>query len=58
MARRTGIRWRKGSAPVLGEAAWRVAEQLLAVGGSPQTRPWELGLAVSRSDAWFLHDRP
>ncbi len=44
--------------PPLGEPAWRLAEQLMAVGGSLQTRPWELATALTRTDAWFLHDRP
>jgi hypothetical protein len=44
--------------PALGEPAWQLALQQLAVGGSLQTPPWELALALTRSDAWFLHDRP
>ena len=44
--------------PNLGEQAWQLALQLLAVGGSLQSQSWELALAVTRSDAWFLHDRP
>ncbi|WP_144022872.1 DUF4253 domain-containing protein [Asanoa hainanensis] len=44
--------------PALGEQAWQLALQLLAVGGSLQAPSWELALAVTRSDAWFLHDRP
>jgi Domain of unknown function (DUF4253) len=44
--------------PALGEQAWQLALQHLAVGGSLQTRPWELALALTRSDAWFLHHRP
>jgi hypothetical protein len=44
--------------PALGEQAWQLALQHLAVGGSLQTPAWELALALTRSDAWFLHDRP
>ncbi|MEV4538938.1 DUF4253 domain-containing protein [Asanoa sp. NPDC049518] len=44
--------------PALGEQAWQLALELLAVGGSLQSPSWELALAVTRSDAWFLHDRP
>ncbi|REG01282.1 uncharacterized protein DUF4253 [Asanoa ferruginea] len=44
--------------PSLGDQAWQLALQLLAVGGSLQPQSWELALAVTRSDAWFLHDRP
>ncbi|MET7471345.1 DUF4253 domain-containing protein [Micromonospora sp. NPDC005222] len=44
--------------PALSEEAWQLALQLLAVGGSLQSPPWELALALTRSDAWFLHDRP
>ncbi|GAA2362330.1 hypothetical protein GCM10010170_058370 [Dactylosporangium salmoneum] len=44
--------------PTLGPDAWRLAKQLKAVGGNLQMPPWALALAVTRSDAWFLHDRP
>ncbi|MEU6072962.1 DUF4253 domain-containing protein [Micromonospora sp. NPDC047074] len=44
--------------PEPGEQAWQLAKQLLAVGGNLQMAPWQLALAVTRSDAWFLHDRP
>ena len=44
--------------PALGEPAWQLALQHLAVGGSLESPPWELALALTRSDAWFLHDRP
>ena len=47
-----------GRRPALGEQAWQLALQHLAVGGSLQTPPWELALALTRSDAWFLHHRP
>jgi hypothetical protein len=47
-----------GRRPALGEPAWQLALQHLAVGGSLQTPPWQLALALTRSDAWFLHDRP
>ena len=47
-----------GRQPALGEQAWQLALQHLAVGGSLQTPPWELALALTRSDAWFLYDRP
>lgn len=47
-----------GRQPALGEQAWQLALQLLALGGSLQSPSWELALAVTHSDAWFLHDRP
>jgi len=47
-----------GRQPAVGEPAWELAGQLKAVGGSLQMEQWMLALAVSRSDAWFLHDRP
>jgi hypothetical protein len=47
-----------GRQPAAGEQAWELAGQLKAVGGSLQFEQWMLALAVSRSDAWFLHDRP
>jgi Domain of unknown function (DUF4253) len=47
-----------GRQPALGEQAWQLAVQQLAVGGSLQMPPWELALALTRSDAWFMHHRP
>jgi hypothetical protein len=44
--------------PDLGEPAWQLALQHLAVGGSLPTPPWELAFALTRIDAWFLHHRP
>ena len=44
--------------PSLGEPAWQLALEHLAVGGSLQPDSWQLALALTRSDAWFLHDRP
>ncbi|SDZ63634.1 protein of unknown function [Asanoa ishikariensis] len=44
--------------PALGEQAWQLALQHLAVGGSLETPAWKLALALTRSDAWLLHDRP
>lgn len=44
--------------PQPGMPAWELAGQLLAVGGSLQHEQWQLAMAVARSDAWFLHDRP
>lgn len=44
--------------PAPGEQAWQLAQPLMAVGGNLQMPPWQLALAVTRSDAWFLHDRP
>jgi hypothetical protein len=44
--------------PDLGEQAWEVAGQLKAVGGSLDMDRWELALALTRSTAWLVHDRP
>lgn len=44
--------------PQPGPPAWELAGQLLALGGSLQHKQWQLAMAVARSDAWFLHDRP
>ncbi|RZS77549.1 uncharacterized protein DUF4253 [Motilibacter rhizosphaerae] len=44
--------------PSVGEEAWTVAGQLLAAGPSLQVDQWELALALTQGDAWFLHDRP
>jgi hypothetical protein len=47
-----------GRQPAPGEAAWELAGQLKALGGSLQMERWMLAMAVARSEAWFLHDRP
>ena len=44
--------------PEPGPPAWELAGQLLAVGGSLECERWQLALALTRGDAWFLHDRP
>jgi hypothetical protein len=44
--------------PALGDPAWQLAIEHLATANSLQAEPWELALALTRSDAWFLHDRP
>ena len=44
--------------PEPGPQAWELAGQLLAVGGSLDCERWQLALALTRGDAWFLHDRP
>jgi Domain of unknown function (DUF4253) len=40
------------------EHAWQLAGQLLALGGNLEMDRWQLALAVTVGDAWFLHDRP
>jgi hypothetical protein len=44
--------------PDLGEPAWELAGQLMALGESLQEERWMLAMAVTESDAWFLHDKP
>ncbi|GAA0812005.1 DUF4253 domain-containing protein [Spirilliplanes yamanashiensis] len=44
--------------PAPGPQAWDLAGQLMAIGGSLQCEQWQLALALTRSDAWFVHDRP
>lgn len=44
--------------PALGDAAWELAVQLKAVGGSLDVSTGELAFGVSQGNAWFLHDRP
>ncbi|GAA3923614.1 hypothetical protein Aau02nite_73150 [Amorphoplanes auranticolor] len=44
--------------PEPGPQAWELAGQLMAVGGSLQCEQWQLAIALTRGDAWFLHDRP
>jgi hypothetical protein len=44
--------------PRLGDEAWELAGQLMAVGSSLQCEQWQLAIALTRGNAWFLHDRP
>ncbi len=44
--------------PQPGPPAWELAGEQLAVGGSLQCEQWQLAIALTRGDAWFLHDRP
>jgi hypothetical protein len=44
--------------PQPGPQAWELAGQLMALGGNLDCEQWQLAIALTRSDAWFLHDRP
>ncbi|WP_416901326.1 DUF4253 domain-containing protein [Micromonospora echinospora] len=44
--------------PQPGSQAWELAGQQMALGGSLQCEQWQLAIALTRGDAWFLHDRP
>ncbi|MBB2944575.1 hypothetical protein FB565_004304, partial [Actinoplanes lutulentus] len=44
--------------PVPGDDAWAAARQLLALGPNFDIQQWELAVAVTEGDAWFVHNRP
>jgi hypothetical protein len=44
--------------PADGQEAWELAGQIKRLGGSLEMHQWELALALTAGDAWFLHDRP
>ncbi|GAA2522302.1 DUF4253 domain-containing protein [Winogradskya humida] len=44
--------------PVPGDDAWTAARQLLALGPDFDIHEWELAVAVTSGDAWFVHNRP
>ncbi|WP_410812259.1 hypothetical protein [Micromonospora sp. 067-2] len=44
--------------PRPGTQAWELAGQQMAIGGSFQCEQWQLAIALTQGDAWFLHDRP
>jgi hypothetical protein len=44
--------------PADGQEAWELAGQLKHLGGNLDMDQWELALALTAGDAWFLHDRP
>lgn len=54
----TMLQFLVGRPPVDPWEAYELAGQLKEVGGSLQMYQYELALALPRSDAWFLHDRP
>jgi hypothetical protein len=44
--------------PPAGDPAYELAGQLLQMGRSLDVHQWQLALALTQGDAWFLHDRP
>ena len=44
--------------PTAGARAYDLAGQLLRIGGSLDVHRWQLALALTEGNAWFLHDRP
>jgi hypothetical protein len=44
--------------PQLGDDAWTAARQLLALAPNFDIHQWELAVAISIGDAWFVHNRP
>lgn len=47
-----------GRRPRTAEEAWALSGQLLAWARSLQMAQWELAVVLTRSETWFLHDRP
>ncbi|GIE32426.1 hypothetical protein Ait01nite_054710 [Actinoplanes italicus] len=47
-----------GRRPAPGDEAWELAVQLKGFATNLEPNPWEIALAVTRGDEWFLHDRP
>jgi hypothetical protein len=44
--------------PASGDDAFTAARQVLALSPSVDIHQWELAVAMSAGDAWFLHNRP
>lgn len=44
--------------PQPGPQTWELTGQHLALGASLQYEQWQLAIALTHGDAWFLHDRP
>jgi hypothetical protein len=44
--------------PAPGDDAWTAARQVLALASHFDIHQWELAIAITVGDAWFLHNRP
>jgi hypothetical protein len=54
----TMLQFEVGRPPAPGEDAWTAARQVLALARNFDIHQWELAVAVTVGDAWFVHNRP
>ncbi|MEU1838374.1 DUF4253 domain-containing protein [Micromonospora chersina] len=54
----TMLQFQVGRRPAPGDEAWTAAGQLKALAPNLDLHRWEVAVALSAGDAWFVHDRP
>jgi hypothetical protein len=54
----TMLQFQVGRRPAPGEEAWTAAGQLKALAPNLDLSRWEVAVALSAGDAWFVHNRP
>jgi hypothetical protein len=54
----TMLQFQVGRRPAPGDEAWTVAGQLKALAPNLELSRWEVAVALSAGDAWFVHNRP
>ncbi|TYB40283.1 DUF4253 domain-containing protein [Micromonospora sp. AP08] len=54
----TMLQFQVGRRPTPGDEAWTAAGQLKALAPNLDLHRWEVAVALSAGDAWFVHNRP
>ncbi|MEU4483079.1 DUF4253 domain-containing protein [Micromonospora sp. NPDC023966] len=54
----TMLQFQVGRPPAPGDEAWTAAGQLKALAPNLDLHRWEVAVALSAGDAWFVHNRP
>ncbi|MFG1659967.1 DUF4253 domain-containing protein [Micromonospora chersina] len=54
----TMLQFQVGRRPAPGDEAWTAAGQLKALAPNLDLNRWEVAVALSAGDAWFVHNRP
>ncbi|WP_091321150.1 DUF4253 domain-containing protein [Micromonospora chersina] len=54
----TMLQFQVGRPPAPGDEAWAAAGQLKALAPNLDLNRWEVAVALSAGDAWFVHNRP
>ncbi|MEU9738935.1 DUF4253 domain-containing protein [Micromonospora chersina] len=54
----TMLQFQVGRRPAPGDEAWTAAGQLKALAANLDLNRWEVAVALSAGDAWFVHNRP
>ncbi|GAA1502396.1 hypothetical protein GCM10009827_013840 [Dactylosporangium maewongense] len=54
----TMLQFQVGRRPAAGDEAWTAAGQLKGLAGNLDLSRWEVAVALTAGDAWFVHNRP